>query len=79
MSLPEFLIGEIWLFENETTNNPFEDDYLGPVLVMDYENIIKDHVGGYAGRNYRVLELLTGDYTGVRVDRGNAIYWRQLA
>jgi len=79
MNIPKMQLGEIWIFENDTTNNPLEDDYLGPVLVMDYENIIKDHVGGYAGRNYRALELLTGDYTGVRVDRGNYKYWRQLA
>lgn len=79
MSLPIMEEGDIWLFENERTNNPLEDEYLGPVLIVKWECNEQDHDGYVLRRDYEALDLLTGDYTGVRVDTGNYKYWRQLA
>jgi hypothetical protein len=79
MSLPVMEEGDIWLFENEWTNNPLEDEYLGPVLIVKWECNEQDHDGYVLRRDYEALDLLTGDYTGVRVDTGNYKYWRQLA
>jgi hypothetical protein len=79
MTLPVLQTGEIWIFNNLTTNNPHEDDYLGPVLVIDFQGLDKNYDGDIIRRNYEVLDLLRGGYEQVVVDEQNAKYWRQLA
>ena len=74
MKLPELQIGDIWLYENNDTNHPSDDWYLGPALVIDFEGYDKYNIRW----NYEVLDLLRGTYDHVMVDEQNAIYWRQL-